>query len=107
MPFVIKVVDIPWNVTRAEFFLGSNAQTATEGTPDGSVTINDLTGSAFLNDVKVSFLAEGWASGASSGSLQSFYSGTEWSPAVVPEPTSLGLIAAAGALAFRRPRRLA
>lgn len=102
MPFVIKVVDIPWNVAEAKLFLGANATAMTEGTPDGSVNVINATASGFIRDARVTFVAENWASGASSGSIQGFFSATEWQPAVVPEPHLLGVVGASGLLMLRR-----
>jgi hypothetical protein len=96
IPFVIKFEDDAWNRATARVFVGNAAQTDTEGTPTLSFTglVSDIS----VVSVTASFSHANWATGTSSAQLSGFFSADTWTPAVVPEPSTIAVIFAAGLL---------
>lgn len=95
---VIKLTDLVWNTAQADVFLGANANNATEGTPDFSIQVNNLTGANPLAGFEIRKDQWNPVGGFSATRL---FSATEWTPlSSVPEPTTTALGAGAAALAI-------
>lgn len=104
LPFVIKLSDANWNLQNIAIFIGANATSETEGTPDfvANDAFLDLSPPKSIASLRVTFSAAGWAPQASSGELSGVFSSTAWSPAVIPEPAMMGVLAPLAALLLRR-----
>jgi hypothetical protein len=100
LPFVVKFEDDNWNRATARVFLGSAAEALAEGTPTLSYT--GLVSDIDVVSVQLNYGHAGWASGPSSASVSGFFSSTTWTPVVIPEPATLGLLAGGALLALRR-----
>jgi hypothetical protein len=100
LPFVVKFEDDAWNRATARIFLGAAAETPTEGAPTLSFT--GLVSEIDVVSVQLNYSHAGWASGPSSAAVTGFFSSTTWTPVVIPEPATLGLLAGGALLALRR-----
>lgn len=102
--FVLRIRDVAWNVAAIDLFLGANANAATEGTPDGTVQLINATSTSFIQDLKLTFTTQNWATGESGITLANAFSADVWTPvgSIVPEPASVALLGFGAVLALRR-----
>lgn len=104
--FVIKIADAAWNTASVNLFLGANANTALEGTPDYTIQLNNATGANFLGWMSWTTSHENWDVGASSLVTNNMFSSTVWTPvSAIPEPsTYMLMVGGIGLLAWLRRR---
>jgi PEP-CTERM motif len=104
LPFVVKFEDDNWNLATVKVFVGANATSLTEGTPDGM--IDDVFSDIIVNSISTRFQFSDWASGTSTGQLSGFFASDTWTPVAIPEPTTLAALGVVACTLMARRRAM-